>query len=98
MGACKCDVAFGSTICIIVYTYDYNFTAATDLEAVQQYEKMLAIEATVINAEPDVKVEHITGVSYDFVSFSTISINFCISNKKNGYRKSYTLIKMMVKI
>ena len=52
-----------SYVCIIVCTNEYNFTVATDLEAVQQYEKMLAIEATLINAEPDVKVEHITGVS-----------------------------------
>jgi len=33
------------------------------MEAVQQYEKMLAIEATLISAEADVQVEHITGVS-----------------------------------
>ena len=46
----------------------------TDLEAVQQYEKMLAIEATLINAEHDVKVEHITGVSYKRCTYLKINV------------------------
>ncbi|XP_065894663.1 spectrin beta chain, non-erythrocytic 1-like isoform X3 [Dysidea avara] len=53
------------------------------LEAVQQYEKMLAIEATLINAEHDVKVEHITGDDLDKVEglllkLSNLDANFSI--------------------
>ena len=34
-----------------------------DLEAIQQYEKMLSIEEALMGAEADVNVEEITGVS-----------------------------------
>ena len=35
----------------------------SDLEAIQQYEKMLSIQETLMGAEGDVNVEETTGVS-----------------------------------
>ncbi|XP_065894668.1 uncharacterized protein [Dysidea avara] len=50
------------------------------LEAVQQYEKMLAIEATLINAEHDVKVEHITGDDFDKVEDLLLKLSNLVTN------------------
>ena len=47
------------------------------MEAVQQYE-MLAIEATLISAEADVQVEHITGVSWNLLVIFTNAFNLSI--------------------
>ena len=44
----------------------YTYVVVTDLEAIQQYEKMLSIEEALMTAEPDVNVEEITGVSYPY--------------------------------
>ena len=41
----------------------FGCVSITDIEAVQQYEKMLSIEEVLMGAEPDVNIEEITGVS-----------------------------------
>ena len=43
----------------------------TDLEAIQQYEKMLSIEEALMGAEADVNIEEITGVSCSSASIHT---------------------------
>ena len=39
------------------------YVSMTDLEAIQQYEKMLSIQEALMGAEGDVNVEETTGVS-----------------------------------
>ena len=49
-----------------------------DLEAIQQYEKMLSIEEALMGAEADVNVEEITGVSCLSVYIYTYVVMSCI--------------------
>ena len=48
---------------VCVYICVFLCVSVTDLEAVQQYEKMLSIEEALMGAEPDVNIEEITEVS-----------------------------------
>ena len=48
---------------VCVHMCVFVCVCTTDLEAVQQYEKMLSIEEALMGAEPDVNIEEITGVS-----------------------------------
>ena len=49
-----------------------------DLEAIQQYEKMLSIEEALFGAEADVNVEEITGVSCSSVYIYMYVVMSCI--------------------
>ena len=61
---CVCLSVFErKCVCVCVYICVFLCVSVTDLEAVQQYEKMLSIEEALMGAEPDVNIEEITGVS-----------------------------------
>jgi len=59
--------------------HELTYIHITDLEAIQQYEKMLFIEETLMDAESDVNVEEITGVSCSVMHVHTyIYVCMCI--------------------
>ena len=71
------------------------YVSMTDLEAIQQYEKMLSIQEALMGAEGDVNVEETTGVSCLSACMHTIIATYVCNHIMHcGHKYVYTYICM----